>query len=119
MRCPSCKLENPTSAEYCDCGYEFVPGSKPKEWKRVYHLTPIIPPGLITVRLVLLSWGIGALAIPAFVALGVLEPETFEIFAYGLLAPAFVWFGGGMAGLLLMIGIDSLFFGVISLVFIC
>ena len=27
-RCPSCKLENPPSALYCDCGYEFVPGSK-------------------------------------------------------------------------------------------
>jgi hypothetical protein len=30
--CPSCKLENPASARYCDCGYEFVPGSKPEGW---------------------------------------------------------------------------------------
>jgi hypothetical protein len=30
--CPSCKLENPASALYCDCGYEFVPGSKPEGW---------------------------------------------------------------------------------------
>jgi hypothetical protein len=27
MTCPSCKLENPPSALYCDCGYEFVEGS--------------------------------------------------------------------------------------------
>lgn len=31
MTCPSCELENPSSAQYCDCGYEFVRGSKPKE----------------------------------------------------------------------------------------
>ena len=30
MTCPSCGLENPPSAQYCDCGHEFVPGSKPK-----------------------------------------------------------------------------------------
>jgi len=29
--CPSCRLENPASALSCNCGYEFVPGSKP-EW---------------------------------------------------------------------------------------
>lgn len=23
MRCPNCKLENPPSAQWCDCGYEF------------------------------------------------------------------------------------------------
>ncbi len=31
MTCPKCGIENPPSAQYCDCGYEFVPGSKPKE----------------------------------------------------------------------------------------
>jgi hypothetical protein len=27
MTCPACKLENPPSALYCDCGHEFVEGS--------------------------------------------------------------------------------------------
>src|SRR6476661_1219966 len=27
MTCPSCGLENPPSAQVCDCGYAFVPGS--------------------------------------------------------------------------------------------
>ena len=31
MTCPVCGVENTPSAQYCDCGYEFVPGSKPKE----------------------------------------------------------------------------------------
>lgn len=31
MECPACGLENPPIAQYCDCGHEFVPGSKPKE----------------------------------------------------------------------------------------
>lgn len=31
MICPKCGIENPPSAPYCDCGYEFVPGSRPKE----------------------------------------------------------------------------------------
>jgi len=31
MTCPSCGIENAPSAQYCDCGHEFVPGSKPKE----------------------------------------------------------------------------------------
>jgi len=30
MKCLSCGLENPPSAQYCDCGHEFVPGSKPR-----------------------------------------------------------------------------------------
>lgn len=30
MTCPSCGVENPPSAQYCDCGYEFAPGTKPK-----------------------------------------------------------------------------------------
>ncbi|MGB6899703.1 MAG: hypothetical protein WBE12_13980, partial [Candidatus Acidiferrum sp.] len=25
--CPHCKLENPDSAEHCDCGYDFASGS--------------------------------------------------------------------------------------------
>src|SRR5712675_1684084 len=69
MKCPSCKLENPASAEYCDCGFEFVPGSKPTEWKRVYDRTPLIPPGLLTVRLMLLSWGMGIVATVALIVL--------------------------------------------------
>ena len=24
MQCPSCQLENPTTAEVCDCGYSFT-----------------------------------------------------------------------------------------------
>lgn len=31
MTCPACGLENPPSALYCDCGREFVSGSKPKQ----------------------------------------------------------------------------------------
>lgn len=26
MQCPKCKLENPTNAMWCDCGYEFSTG---------------------------------------------------------------------------------------------
>ncbi len=29
LRCPSCRLYSPASAGYCDCGYEFVQGSRP------------------------------------------------------------------------------------------
>ena len=29
MTCPVCGIENPPSAQYCGCGHEFVPGSKP------------------------------------------------------------------------------------------
>ena len=35
MQCPNCRLENPPSAERCDCGYDFEAGQK----KRSY-LTP-------------------------------------------------------------------------------
>jgi hypothetical protein len=31
VTCPACGIENPPSAQYCDCGYEFVAGTKPKE----------------------------------------------------------------------------------------
>jgi double zinc ribbon protein len=34
VTCPQCGIENPPSAQYCDCGYEFEPGSKPKETLR-------------------------------------------------------------------------------------
>jgi transcription elongation factor Elf1 len=27
MKCPNCRLENPPSAEYCDCGYVFQSGT--------------------------------------------------------------------------------------------
>lgn len=36
MKCPGCGLENPTSAEYCDCGYEFVAGSWPSSVVRPF-----------------------------------------------------------------------------------
>jgi len=26
MRCPNCRLENPPTAERCDCGYDFPSG---------------------------------------------------------------------------------------------
>ncbi len=39
MTCPACGIENPPSAQYCDCGHEFVPGTKPKE------LAPTQPSG--------------------------------------------------------------------------
>lgn len=26
MKCPNCRLENPPSAQYCDCGYRFATG---------------------------------------------------------------------------------------------
>lgn len=26
MKCPNCRLINPPSAEYCDCGYRFATG---------------------------------------------------------------------------------------------
>ena len=29
MKCPSCKLENPPAALYCDCGHKFVEGARP------------------------------------------------------------------------------------------
>lgn len=31
MTCPACGIDNPPSAQYCGCGYGFVPGNKPKE----------------------------------------------------------------------------------------
>jgi hypothetical protein len=40
MTCPSCGIENVPSADYCDCGHEFVTGSKPTDW------TPTKVPGL-------------------------------------------------------------------------
>lgn len=41
MTCPGCGIENVPSAEYCDCGHEFVPGSKPTDWT---------PKGLLPLR---------------------------------------------------------------------
>jgi hypothetical protein len=38
MTCPGCGIENVPSAEYCDCGHEFVLGSKPTDWNPTGHL---------------------------------------------------------------------------------
>src|SRR6266704_6221579 len=86
MKCPSCKLENPSSSEYCDCGHEFVPGSKPKDWKRVYDRKPIIPPGLLTVSLLLWAWGMGIVATVALVVLSTVS-QGFGILLYVLISP--------------------------------
>jgi len=31
MRCPLCKLENPPTAQRCDCGYQFYPSNRGKK----------------------------------------------------------------------------------------
>jgi uncharacterized RDD family membrane protein YckC len=34
MRCPKCKLENPSTAQRCDCGYDFAAGEMRKPYLR-------------------------------------------------------------------------------------
>lgn len=31
MTCPWCGRQHPPSTPYCECGYEFVPGSRPMD----------------------------------------------------------------------------------------
>jgi hypothetical protein len=125
MKCPLCKLENPPSAEYCDCGYEFVPGSKPKQWKRVYDHTPIIPAGLFTVRLVLWSWGMGIVTTVALVVLSTVSPGL-GMLLLAFISPAVMYgeghpkagFGFSLILVCSLIAV-SLLFGVPALLVLC
>jgi len=39
MKCPSCSLENPPSAEICDCGYNFSSGATSDSMARTQGLS--------------------------------------------------------------------------------
>jgi hypothetical protein len=65
MLCPNCKLENPSSALRCDCGYEFSQGGKPLP-RRVgaSKATPSGGSGLTTVFWVLTILGFACRWVP-------------------------------------------------------
>ena len=73
MTCPTCGIENVPSAEYCDCGHEFVSGSKPEDW------TPEKTSdwsGLFSVKRILQCWAVGVVAVFVFGALAILAPSV-------------------------------------------
>ncbi len=82
MTCPSCGLENTPSAQYCDCGHEFVPGSKPADW------TPAPSSDwspLFSVKHILQCWAIGVVAVFVFGALGLVAPSATLVFTFPIL----------------------------------
>lgn len=81
--CPHCRLENPDSAELCDCGYDFASGSmrssaevdpldydKPKEKEPTDYTGLIIGAILAPVLAVFLYLGNEDLGITVFIVLG-------------------------------------------------
>jgi hypothetical protein len=83
--CPHCKLENPDSAEHCDCGYDFASGSmrssgevsifdddRPKEKEPTDYTGLIIAAILAPVLILFLYFGKVDLGLTAFIVLGVI-----------------------------------------------
>jgi hypothetical protein len=114
MKCPSCGLENPPSAQYCDCGHEFVPGSKPTDW------TPAQVsewPGLFTLKHVAQCSGVGVVAVLTFWALSSVVPSVFGVFTVPLwILPAVVGMGAHDNMFLLMFLGGSVFYGTVSFI---
>jgi hypothetical protein len=114
MKCPSCGLENPPSAQYCDCGHEFIPGTKPADW------TPAQVsewPGLFTLKHVGQCWGIGVAAVLAFGALSSGLPSVFGIFTLPFwILPAVVGMSAHDNVFFLMFVGGSVFYGAVSFI---
>lgn len=81
--CPHCKLENPDSAEHCDCGYDFASGSmrssgevsifdddRPKEKEPTDYTGLIIAAILAPVLILFLYFGKVDLGLTAVIVLG-------------------------------------------------
>ena len=112
MTCPSCGLENPPSAQYCDCGYEFVPGGKPKDWTPAQQFER---PALFTLKHLVRSWAIGVVTVLGIVALSSVVPSVFWIFIFPLwILPAIAGLGDGDHVYPLMLLGGSLFYGGVS-----
>lgn len=78
--CPHCKLENPDSAERCDCGYDFASGSmeseeifdeyRPKEKQPTDYTGLIIAAALAPVLILFLYFDKVDLGLTVFIVLG-------------------------------------------------
>src|SRR5437764_978595 len=93
MTCPTCGIENVSSAEYCDCGYEFVPGTKPTDWPTAKATES---PRLFTVKHVLQCWAVGAVGLILFVVISIVMPSVVGVFALLWIVPAFTLAGSGV-----------------------
>ena len=90
MKCPACRLENPQSALYCDCGHEFVFGSKPL--KRID--TRSLPDAAQSRPGVLKCCGIGVVVLLVLLVLSSIAPSIFGYLLFPcLLLPFLLGFG--------------------------
>lgn len=82
--CPHCKLENPDSAEHCDCGYDFRSGSmesgergvfdygRPKEKEPTDYTGLVIAAILAPVLVLFLCFGKVDLGLTVFIVIGMI-----------------------------------------------
>src|SRR5260221_8183694 len=113
MTCTLCGLENPPSAQYCDCGHEFVPGSKPTDWTPAQVSNGS---GLFSVKRILQCWAVGVVAVFVFGALGLVAPSATAALTFPLwMFPALVGMGAPNISVLMFLG-GSLFYGAVCFV---